>query len=53
MKRHRYATRDELVSLLADRVGAVTTPDAVVARLADLGVPVDALVKITVDESTD
>jgi crotonobetainyl-CoA:carnitine CoA-transferase CaiB-like acyl-CoA transferase len=53
VQRHRFATRDELVSLLADRLGAVTTPDAVVDLLAEMGAPVDALVKITVDESAD
>lgn len=50
MKRNRYATRDELISLVVEQVGAVATPDSVIDRLAELGAPIDALVKITVEE---
>ncbi len=52
MKRRRYATRDELVELLAARAKDIdrAAVSAVIQELADLGAPVDALVKITTDE---
>jgi hypothetical protein len=50
-QRRRYATRDELVDLLADAVSDVASPRSVVDHLAALGVDVDALVKITVREA--
>ena len=54
-QRRRYATRDELVALLAEQPEVVSNTtaeavDAVVDALAGLGIKVDALVKITVDE---
>jgi hypothetical protein len=49
MRRRRYATREELIELLAGR-----SPDidwtTVVVVLAEIGVPVDHLVKVEVDE---
>lgn len=54
-KRRRYATRPELMELLAGRV-----PDAepaclerVLDGLSELGVAVDGLVKVSVDEEID
>lgn len=52
MKRRRYATRNELVELLAESERNIdqATARAVIDGLAELGAPVDALVKITTDE---
>lgn len=60
MKRRRYATRNELAEQLADLRQRAGDPDPPtvdqVARLLDtlgaLGVPIDALVRIEVDEGT-
>lgn len=49
-KRQRYATREELAELLASRLSGQPAPAELVEALAALGVNVDALVKITVDE---
>jgi hypothetical protein len=49
-QRRRYATRDELIDLLADAVSDVASPRSVVDHLAEMGVDVNALVKITVQE---
>lgn len=49
-RRNRHATRDEVISLLAKDdldTGLVTQ---VINRLAELGAPVDDLIRITVDE---
>lgn len=50
VKRQRYATRRELVRILAEHDLDTDVVHTVVERLEELGVPVDALVKITVDE---
>lgn len=56
-KRRRYATRDELVALLAEHINVNTTGTvnesdvaAVVDALAEHEVPINALVLIAVDE---
>jgi hypothetical protein len=51
-RRHRYATRQELTELLAGDVPNVDSASiaAVLEALAARNVPVDALVKIEVDE---
>jgi hypothetical protein len=51
-KRRRYATRDELAALVAAHTPTEAEARAVLDALARLGVPVDALVKIEIDEST-
>jgi hypothetical protein len=55
MQRHRYATRQELVQLLAGDVPEVdvTVVEAFVQALEDRYVPVNALVKVFADESVD
>lgn len=52
-RRRRYADRQELAELLADDVpdSESTSVTAVLEALAGRGVPVDALVKIEVDET--
>jgi hypothetical protein len=53
VKRIRYATRDELAELLADRTAlTVSTCGDVLDQLAELNAPVAALVKIEVVEET-
>jgi hypothetical protein len=49
-QRRRYATQDELAELITERLNPEPTGGDIVAALAELGVPVDALVKVTVDE---
>lgn len=50
MIRRRHATRDELVGLLAEDDLDPTAVRVVVERLAQLGAPVDTLVRIEVTE---
>jgi hypothetical protein len=49
-RRYRHATGDELVSLLADDDLDTELVSQVINRLAELGAPVDDLIRITVDE---
>lgn len=49
-QRRRYATREELGDLLAQHLDGQPTREEIVEALAVLGVNVDALVKVTVDE---
>jgi hypothetical protein len=49
-QRRRYATRVELAEMLASVLSGQPAPDEVIEALAQLGAPVDTLVKITVDE---
>lgn len=63
-KRHRFATREELAELLVPYLDGIDErhPDgewknvdyarALLDALGEMGAPVDALVKITVDEPT-
>jgi hypothetical protein len=48
-KRRRYATREELLGLLAGRGDGIDWP-AVLTALHEIGVKLDLLVKIEVDE---
>lgn len=50
VQRRRYASRAEVLDILIREVGDVTSPSSVLDVLAEHGVDLDALVKITVDE---
>lgn len=52
-RRRRLATADEVVGLLAEDDLDPTVVRIVVERLAQLGAPVDALVRIEVAEQLD
>lgn len=49
-RRHRHATRDEVIALLAQDDLDTELVTQVINRLAELGAPVDDLIRITVNE---
>lgn len=49
-QRRRFATREELAALLAQRLSDQPTPDEIVEVLTALGAPMDALVVVITDE---
>jgi hypothetical protein len=49
-QRRRYATRDELVQMLVDRSADRESVERLLDMIAEFGVDLGALVKITVDE---